>query len=241
MKFEKFLLPSVILLIAIIICGGYYFSQISKQLSIEKQLKLKIKDDKNTEVLKINNEKQKQDKEIKALKEKNTDCEAALKISKSVPFSYVSPSKSPGLSTYTNMKNDFKIDFPDDYILDLEYESEDTIYLRTQGRQSSLDQEKMIRVFDVMIRVFDSFEKLPNNKEDKLAFEDWINQKSETYGFVEKKPILVDGIEGYSGISNGMIQGNYMQFFEYSGKIYEIENEGSGVQGDIIKSFRFIK
>lgn len=145
-------------------------------------------------------------------------------------------------SDYLVYKNlGFEVSYPNTWIIDKSYEPKGVILLKTKDRQADLDADKMVRAFDVKISVYNNVSELPNNAQDKLSFAEWISQKADTYGFVERSPIIIDGVSGYKGVSNGMIYGNYMQFVENKGKIYQIEIEGISTEEkmSIVNSFRF--
>lgn len=143
--------------------------------------------------------------------------------------------------TYKNLG--FEISYPNTWIIDKSYESEGVIWFRTKNRQADLDAKKMARVFDVEVRVYNNATELPNNEQDKLSFVGWINQKADEYGFVERLPIVIDGVSGYKGVASGETYGNYLQFVEDDGKIYQIEIEGTATEEkmNIVDSFGFAK
>ena len=135
----------------------------------------------------------------------------------------------------------FEISYPNTWIIDKSYESKGTIWLKTKNRQADLDADKIVRGFDVEIKIYSNVAELPNNKQNKFSFEDWVSKKADEYGFVERSIIVVDGIRGYKGVSDGMTYGNYLQFVENKGKIYQIEIEGTATEEkkNIVNSFRF--
>ena len=145
------------------------------------------------------------------------------------------------LLAYKNLG--FEISYPKTWIIDKSYESEGVIWLRTKNRQADLDAKKMTRVFDIEIRVYNNADELPNNEQDKFSFEDWINKKADEYGFVERSTIIIDGVKGYKGVASGETYGDYLQFVENKGKMYQIEIEGTATEEkmNIVNSFRFAK
>jgi hypothetical protein len=145
---------------------------------------------------------------------------------------------------YVNKDLSFEISHPSSWIIDEKYKSEGLIWLRTESRQEDLDnKEKPIRVFDVEVKIYNAVDELPNNEQDKLSFEGWINKKADGYGFIERSPSIVDGMNGYTGVTNGETYGNYLQLVNNKNKIYEISIEGIATKEKmaIVKSFKFIK
>ncbi len=144
-----------------------------------------------------------------------------------------------GWLTYKNLG--FEISYPSAWIIDKSSESQGVVWLRTKSRQADLDAKKMTRMFDIGIRVYNSVAELPNNEQDKLSFANWISKKADEYGFVERAPITIDGVSGFKGVDNGETYGNYLQFVENKGKIYQIEIEGKATEEEmnIVKSFKF--
>lgn len=146
---------------------------------------------------------------------------------------------SNGWLTYKNLG--FEISYPSAWIIDKRSESQGVVWLRTKSRQTDLDANKMTRIFDIEIRVYNSATELPNNEQDKFSFANWIIKKADEYGFVERTSIVVDGVSGFKGVGNGETYGNYLQFVENKGKVYQIEIEGKATEEEmnIVKSFKF--
>ena len=144
-----------------------------------------------------------------------------------------------GWQTYKNVG--FEISYPGAWIIDKSSETQGVVWLRTKSRQADLDAKKMTRMFDIKIRTYNTVAELPNNEQDKLSFTNWISKKADEYGFVERAPITIDGVSGYKGVGNGETYGNYLQFVENKGKVYEIEIEGKATEEEmnIVKSFKF--
>ncbi len=144
-----------------------------------------------------------------------------------------------GWQAYKNLG--FEINYPTAWIIDKSSESQGVVWLRTKSRQADLDAKKMTRMFDIEVRIYGTVAELPNNEQDKLSFANWISKKADEYGFVERTPIVVDGINGYKGVGNGETYGNYLQFIENKGKVYQIEIEGKATEEEmnIVKSFKF--
>lgn len=144
-----------------------------------------------------------------------------------------------GWLTYKNLG--FEISYPNAWIVDKSSETQGVVWLRTKSRQADLDVNKMTRIFDIEIRTYATVAELPNNKQDKLSFANWISKKATEYGFVELTPIVVDGVNGYKGVGDGETYGNYLQFVENKGKVYQINIEGKATEEkmNIVKSFKF--
>ncbi|OGG92765.1 hypothetical protein A2609_03135 [Candidatus Kaiserbacteria bacterium RIFOXYD1_FULL_47_14] len=152
-----------------------------------------------------------------------------------------SNSQIAGWETYKNLG--FEISYPTAWIIDKSSESQGVIWLRTKSRQADLDAKKMTRVFDIEIRVYNTVAELPNNEQDKFSFANWIDMKADEYGFVDRTPIMIDGVSGYKGVTGGEVFGDYLQFVENKGKIYEVGINGKATEEEmnIVKSFKFTK
>ncbi|MFA6042718.1 MAG: PsbP-related protein [Patescibacteria group bacterium] len=147
-----------------------------------------------------------------------------------------------GWKTYTNMSYGYSIKYPADWILDIASISSGDLYILTKERQEKLDAKKMIRVMDIGVKVYTSASDLPNNSVKKLGFEDWIDQEADSYGFIKRKSITLDGVVGYQGVGSGD-GASYLIFIQKSGRIYEIQTgdtqSPSQIEQLVINSFIF--
>lgn len=109
-------------------------------------------------------------------------------------------------------------------------------------RQEDLDNGKMVRIMDVLVKVYQSSSDLPNNNEDQLSFEDWIDQKADSYRFINRTSYNLDGIIGYQGVGSGHGV-SYLIFVQNGDKIYSLTtgdtSTPTSIEQDIIDSFKF--
>jgi hypothetical protein len=95
---------------------------------------------------------------------------------------------------------------------------------------------------DIGIKVYTSASDLPNNSVKKLSFEDWIEQAADSYGFIQRKSITLDGVVGYQGLGSG--DGvSYIVFVQNGSNIYKLETGDTQTptqtEQTIINSFTF--
>lgn len=176
-------------------------------------------------------------------------------LSVNTPASKASASKTAGATatatadatmdwkTYTNSELSYSIKYPTDWIIDTNFIKDNSIYLLTKERKQNLDADKIVRVFDVSVRFFQSVSDLPNNQTNRLSFENWIKQEADNYGFIQRKTILVDGASGYQGIGSGDGE-SYLIFVQKGDSVYQIETGDSTTptvtEQRIIDSFKFL-
>ena len=149
---------------------------------------------------------------------------------------------SNGKKIYSNPNLKYSIEYPIDWIFNTQYIDNGTLYLLTEQRRKDITDGKMVRAFDIFVKVYKSSAELPNN-DRKLSFEDWIKQESDKYGFINRETIIIDGVSGYRGISYGDGE-SYLILVQIGDFIYEI---GTGntikpteIEQKIINSFKFI-
>ncbi len=147
-----------------------------------------------------------------------------------------------GWKTYTNSKNAYSIKYPADWLLDTQYIKDNTLYLLTRERKQKIDANEIVRMFDVSVTVYQNASELPNNETKKLNFENWIKQEADHYGFIQRKSIIVDGVNGYQGISTS--EGtSYIIMVQKGALIYEIDAADTdiptGTQLKVINTFKF--
>ncbi|MFH1598066.1 MAG: PsbP-related protein [Patescibacteria group bacterium] len=144
--------------------------------------------------------------------------------------------------TYASEDYGYSIKYPNDWLTNMEYINQSNLYLLTQERKQDLDDGRIVRVFDVMVKVYGTAVELPHNSDDQLNFENWIDQKADTWGFINRESVLIDGITGYQGIGSGDGT-SYISYIEKDGYIYEIQTGDTDVPTEteqlVIDSFQF--
>ncbi|MDO8490078.1 MAG: PsbP-related protein [bacterium] len=169
-------------------------------------------------------------------------------VQQPTPTPATTPTQTPkdetsNLKTYSNSDLKYSIKYPTDWILDAQYINDGTLFLLTKQRKQNLDAEKIARVFDVSIKVYKSSAELPNNEIKKLSFENWIKQEADSYGFIQRKSIVVDGTSGYQGIGSGDGE-SYLVFVQKGNLIYQLETgdttKPTETEQKVIDSFKFL-
>lgn len=146
--------------------------------------------------------------------------------------------------TYRNEEYGYEIQYPNDWIVDLKYESVGTLFFRTKRRQDDIDAKKPVRIFDVSIKIHNSTQELLRNQDKKLSFQDWLKEN-----FDMRNSIIVDGNVGYQGFSSSIYEefSDEITLIESQGKIYEIRIDGSETEKiplktkKMISTFKFIQ
>lgn len=123
---------------------------------------------------------------------------------------------------YTNTKYGYSIQYPANWILNTNALSSGDLYILTHERQQKLDAQQVVRMMDIGVKVYESTSALPNNSVKKLSFEDWIKQEADSFGFIQRRPITVDGVVGYQGIGSddGVF---YIIFVQKGSRVYKLE------------------
>ncbi|MDD5040316.1 MAG: Ig-like domain-containing protein [Patescibacteria group bacterium] len=147
--------------------------------------------------------------------------------------------------TYTNDTLRYSIKYPSNWIVNLDYINDGSLYILSPDRQERMNAKQIVRIFDVMVKVYKSASELPNNSTERLSFEDWINQK--TLGYcVEFQPtiIMVDNVQGFQGGCLGESE-TYIIFLQNQGYIYSIETGDTAsptpTEQGIINTFKFVQ
>lgn len=137
----------------------------------------------------------------------------------------------------------YSIKYPTDWLLDTQSIKDNFLYLLTKDRKQNLDAGKIVRVFDVSVKVYQSVSELPNNQTKKLSFENWIKQEADGFGFIQRKSIVVDGVSGYQGVGSGDGE-SYLIFVQKGNLIYQIETGDTttptATEQKVINSFKFL-
>ena len=145
-----------------------------------------------------------------------------------------------GGKVYSNMG--FQINIPEGWVVDRDYESRNVVLFRTNKRQADLEADLIGKLYDLEIRVYDHLEELPNNDVDKVPFKEWLAKKADSYGFIARSPVTVSGVSGVKGALaiNGC--SDFMEMFEYDGKVYQILLDGKTNNDvmSVVDSFKFV-
>lgn len=212
----------IILLIAILGFGGYYFFQ-------------------------QNNEPKNMGNNLVLDQGNSTQNQISNNLSNSLPSTNntVGDTDSNNINTdtyltYTNEAYGFSIQYPKNWFWDATYAG--NLFLTSPGRQKDVDAGKMVRVCDICLKAYKLSAELPNNQDSKSSFEDWISQLSGNYGFINREPITIDGVSGYQGLGVGDGE-SYLVFVKNDNFIYEIStgdtNTPTKIEQTIIDSIKF--
>ncbi len=146
--------------------------------------------------------------------------------------------------TYSDSEFKYSIKYPNDWLSeDVSYAGE-TVYLLTSDRKKNFDAGERVRAFDVSVTGYSDSSMLPNNQSKKLSFENWIKQEADSFGFIQRKSIVVDGVSGYQGVGSGDGE-SYLIFVQKGNLIYQIETGDTTVptttEQKVINSFKFLE
>lgn len=138
----------------------------------------------------------------------------------------------------------YTIEYPTDWLVDAQSTKNNSLYLLTKDRKQNLDAGKIVRVFDISVKVYQSASELPNNQTKKLSFENWIKQEADGFGFIQRKSIVVDGVSGYQGVGSGDSE-SYLIFVQKGNLIYQIETGDTTIptatEETILSTLQFTK
>lgn len=149
---------------------------------------------------------------------------------------------------YTNSNLKYSIEYPIDWVSNTQHINDGNLYLLTEQRKKDIDAGKMVRVFDILVKVYKSSVELPTN-DRKLSFEDWIQQQVDSNFIIKKETIVIDGVNGYQVIENGESEA-YLIYVQKDSSIYVIEisdpiksietYKPTEIEQKIINSFKFL-
>ena len=203
----------ITVIITIITCGGifYFYNQ-----KVEKE-QTKLKN---------------QDLDIQEQINNPTNKDRTTQISSSTILT-TSEEISSGKKIYSNHNLRYSIEYPVDWTLDDQYIDDGTLFLFSEQRKNDIDVGKMIRTFNIFVKVYKSSIELPTN-DRRLNFEDWIKQEVDSNFIKKKESIVIDGVSGYQVIFSS--DGDFYSIYIQKGsQIYEIGT------GDPVKSMETYK
>ena len=145
--------------------------------------------------------------------------------------------------TYENEEYGYSIKYPSDWLFNSEFIDNGDLYILTPERQAKMDAGKMVRIFDVLVKVYRSISELPNNSKKQLSFDDWINQKTLDYCFnFDPTMITIDNKQGYQGKCSGESV-TYHAYIQNKGYVYSLATGDTATPDSteqaIINSFLF--
>lgn len=130
-----------------------------------------------------------------------------------------------GWENHQNNQWKYQINIPSDWTTDESYNSRGLTFFKSPKRQQDLNENKMVRMYDISVRVYSTLSSLPNNENDKLPYEDWIKTKYGEYICTDDSKLLTENINGLKAyhLEGGCETPNLMWLIENNGLIYEID------------------